>query len=260
MAATTDPLLVIHPGVALDAGTTYVVAIRGLVDPGGAAVEPSDAFRAYRDDLTTDIAAIEDRRPAMEAAFDGLAGAGIVRADLQLAWTFTTASAESTTGRMAPHPRRPRSPSSVTRRRRSPSPGRHAGARRRHRLLGRRHVSPCRTSSPATARPATRSTTTPTRRPTPTRCRRSTLTSRRSQAPFLCNVVDGHRVGAEPAHLAQYGHGLLGAHDEIDAGNVVTFSNEHNVVFCATKWAGMSEDDIAQRDRRARRPQLRSRP
>jgi hypothetical protein len=42
----------------------------------------------------------------------------------------------------------------------------------------------------------------------------------------------------------QYGHGLLGDHHEIDAGNVRAMSNEHNVVHCATKWAGMSEDDI----------------
>ena len=43
----------------------------------------------------------------------------------------------------------------------------------------------------------------------------------------------------------QYGHGLLGSNDEINAGNVRAFANEHNVVFCATKWAGMSEDDVA---------------
>ncbi|MEZ5297422.1 MAG: hypothetical protein R2697_14420 [Ilumatobacteraceae bacterium] len=51
-------------------------------------------------------------------------------------------------------------------------------------------------------------------------------------------------TGTEPAHLVQYGHGLLGSNFEINAGNVRAMSNEHNVVHCATKWAGMSEDDI----------------
>jgi hypothetical protein len=50
--------------------------------------------------------------------------------------------------------------------------------------------------------------------------------------------------GSEPAHLVQYGHGLLGGYDEIDAGNVRAFANEHNAMVCATKWAGMSEDDV----------------
>ena len=51
-------------------------------------------------------------------------------------------------------------------------------------------------------------------------------------------------AGTEPAHLVQYGHGLLGSNDEVDAGNIVAMSNEHNTVYCATKWAGFSEDDI----------------
>jgi hypothetical protein len=61
---------------------------------------------------------------------------------------------------------------------------------------------------------------------------------------FLCNVSVATMNGSEPAHLVEYGHGLLGSNDEINAGNVRDFANEHNVVFCATKWAGMSEDDI----------------
>ena len=64
------------------------------------------------------------------------------------------------------------------------------------------------------------------------------------QAPFVCNISVATMTGTEPAHLVEYGHGLLGDHHEIDAGNVRNMSNEHNVVHCATKWAGMSEDDI----------------
>jgi hypothetical protein len=61
---------------------------------------------------------------------------------------------------------------------------------------------------------------------------------------FLCNVSVATMKASAPAHLVEYGHGLLGSNDEINAGNVRDFANESNVVFCATKWAGMSEDDI----------------
>ena len=41
-----------------------------------------------------------------------------------------------------------------------------------------------------------------------------------------------------------YGHGLLGSHLEVGAGNIVAMSNEHDALYCATKWAGFSEDDV----------------
>ena len=64
------------------------------------------------------------------------------------------------------------------------------------------------------------------------------------EAPFSCNIPDAVMAGTAPARLALYGHGLLGSETEIDAGNVRDFGNAHNTVFCATKWAGMSNDDI----------------
>ncbi|HSJ92168.1 MAG TPA: hypothetical protein VK917_08855, partial [Ilumatobacter sp.] len=64
------------------------------------------------------------------------------------------------------------------------------------------------------------------------------------EAPFVCNIADATLAGTEPARMVQYGHGLLGSHFEINAGNVRDMTNEHDVVHCATKWAGMSEDDV----------------
>jgi hypothetical protein len=37
---------------------------------------------------------------------------------------------------------------------------------------------------------------------------------------------------------------LLGSNDEVNAGNVRTMGDIYDFVFCATKWAGFSEDDI----------------
>lgn len=93
-------LLIIHPAVALDYGRRYVVALRHLVDGSGSPIAPNDVFRAYRDGITTDNAAVEARRPAMDRNFQDLAGAGIERSDLYLAWDFTVASEQIITGRL----------------------------------------------------------------------------------------------------------------------------------------------------------------
>lgn len=64
------------------------------------------------------------------------------------------------------------------------------------------------------------------------------------EAPFRCDVTERVLAARGDAHFVQYGHGLLGSEDEVGAGNLGDFADEHLVVFCATKWAGMSEDDI----------------
>jgi hypothetical protein len=52
---------------------------------------------------------------------------------------------------------------------------------------------------------------------------------------------DGTVARARPA---VYGHGLLGSEREVGAANVRDMANEHNFVFCATRWIGLSEEDI----------------
>ena len=48
---------------------------------------------------------------------------------------------------------------------------------------------------------------------------------------------------AHPARISLYGHGLLGSHSEVEAGNVEAMATEHNTVFCATDWWGLAEGD-----------------
>ena len=55
------------------------------------------------------------------------------------------------------------------------------------------------------------------------------------------------RALTEPARLAQYGHGLLGQATQIDEDNIRAMSAEHNYVFCATDWRGMSSEGRAVR-------------
>ena len=54
-------------------------------------------FRLYRDRLGTEDRTVEDRRDDMEDVFVALDGVGVERDDLQLAWSFTTASTANTT-------------------------------------------------------------------------------------------------------------------------------------------------------------------
>lgn len=234
-----DRLLEIHPAVPLREGATYVVGLRGLATADGTPIEPSPLFRAYRDSLVTELPSVEDRRPQMEQALGVLTEAGIDRADLQLAWDFTVATTDNIAGRML--------------------------AIRDDALKTLGDNAPAFTVTTVTPNtddnialqvegtytvpnyltddggPGNRffygDGVTPTGDEVPVQ--NGTI-----EAPFVCNISVATANDTAPAHLVQYGHGLLGSNREINAGNVRDFANEHNVVFCATKWAGMSEDDI----------------
>jgi len=92
-------VLFMRPAVILESGHRYVVAMRNLVDPTGAAVRPETAFRMLRDGIVTDDQRIESRRSHFESViFPALADAGIDRADLVLAFDFVVGSDESLSG------------------------------------------------------------------------------------------------------------------------------------------------------------------
>ncbi|MFN8020859.1 MAG: hypothetical protein U0Q03_04950 [Acidimicrobiales bacterium] len=235
-----ERLLMIHPAVVLTEGATYAVGLRDLVDGDGAAVEPTALFRAYRDRLVTEQPMVEDRRDEMEDTFAALAAAGVDRGDLQLAWDFTVATTENISGRMlhirdealaqlgdaAP-------PFTIT----DVLLG-EEGSGIATAVLGTFTVPNYLTGDGG---PGNRffygEGVTPTGDELPVQ--HGTI-----EVGFRCNISEATVAGTEPAHLVQYGHGLLGGDDEINAGNVRAFANESNVVFCATKWAGMSEDDV----------------
>ena len=52
-----------------------------------------------------------------------------------------------------------------------------------------------------------------------------------------------HGQAPNPARISLYGHGLLGSHSEVEAGNVRAMATEHNMVFCATDWWGLAQGD-----------------
>lgn len=231
-----DRLLTIRPAISLPEGHTFTVGLRGLKTKNGD-IQPSTTFVVYRDNKTTTIDRIEARRPAMEAGFTALADAGVARSELQLAWTFTVASTRSISERML-HIRDDAlaalgdvapayTITAVT-----PNTDDNLALQ----IEGTYTVPNYLTGdgSPGSAFNYATSTD-----PDAVPQQNGTI-----ESPFVCNISVATMNGTEPGHLVEYGHGLLGDHHEIDAGNVRAMSNEHNVVHCATKWAGMSEDDI----------------
>ncbi len=92
---------ILRPGKSLLPGHRYIVALRNLVAPGGAAVAPEPAFRTLRDRAPTDIPQVEARRAHFDTAvFPVLASAGVPRSNLVLAWDFTVASDRDLTHEM----------------------------------------------------------------------------------------------------------------------------------------------------------------
>ena len=241
VADDADRTLVIHPAVSLPNGHRFAVALRGLVSNVGDPVEPGPVFRAYRDALTTDSDAIEDRRPEMERMFAALADAGVDRDDLQLAWTFTTASVENVAGRMlhirdetladlgdaAP-------PFEITDVDDDPDVDTIGRV-----VTGTLTAPNWLTDDGGPGNGFHYGDADVTAEPDALPVRNGTV-----EATFRCNVPDSLLAGDAPGHLVQYGHGLLGSEREVNAGNIRDMSNEYDTVYCATKWAGMSEDDV----------------
>ncbi|MDF1566318.1 MAG: hypothetical protein P1V51_25020 [Deltaproteobacteria bacterium] len=89
----------LRPASKLKEGHRYIVALKtGLTYADGAALSPSEPFRLLRDELESDAPALEARREHFEGIFAALEAAGVAREELLLAWDFTTASGEAVRG------------------------------------------------------------------------------------------------------------------------------------------------------------------
>ncbi|MBM4265903.1 MAG: hypothetical protein FJ144_04715 [Deltaproteobacteria bacterium] len=233
----TDRVLFVRPAVALAEGHRYVVALRGLRNAAGEEIPPPDAFRAYRDRLNTNDEVLEARRESFEDVFEDLEDAGVARGDLHLAWDFTIASERNLSERIL----RMRDDAFARLGDASPSftvtqVEENFDDRVSRRISGTFEVPLYMTGGGA---PGTRISYGADGLPAWT----GTYT-----ADFRCIVpfaaLAGTNGAAVPARPALYGHGLLGAEGEVSASNVRSMANEHNFVFCATKWIGMSEQDV----------------
>lgn len=94
--AEEHPVIALRPAAPLARSRRYIVAIRGLSDADGVVLPATPGFEALRDGTASRTVGIHARRARFEAEiFAPLDAAGVDRADLQLAWDFTTSSAEN---------------------------------------------------------------------------------------------------------------------------------------------------------------------
>ena len=237
VSSPANAVLYIRPARHLLEGHRHIVALRNLKDAGGETIAAGDVFRAYRDDLISNVPEVEARRAHFERIFRELKDAGVARDDLFLAWDFTVASQRNLTERML-HIRDDafailgdRSPAfSVTKVEENPND------ELARRVEGTYEVPNYMTGTGA---PGSRFNYAGADLPQ----RNGTYT-----ADFICIVPKaalGDGVTPAPARPSLYGHGLLGDPGEVGGGNVRRMANEHDFVFCATKWIGMSEEDVS---------------
>ncbi|WP_342376322.1 hypothetical protein NVS55_34275 [Myxococcus stipitatus] len=97
-ADDTRRALLLRPVERLRGGTRYIVALRGLKTKSGAPVPVPEGFRRIRDGQTEGDPLLAPLAQRYEAdIFPALEAAGVARAELQLAWDFTTETEENVT-------------------------------------------------------------------------------------------------------------------------------------------------------------------
>ncbi|MDZ7784605.1 MAG: hypothetical protein U5K56_17250 [Halioglobus sp.] len=259
-ANTDDPqqqTFIIRPMVQFERGERYIVALRNMRDASGALIEAPEVFRAFRDDILTDNPAIEERRPAMEDLFATLEDAGVAREDLYLAWDFNVASVENITGRLL----HIRDEAFAALGNAAPAftvtevidfatcgdDGCEDGENERmSREISGTYMVPNFLDSDDGGPGSAFFYDTPDDG-LPDRMGGNNLL----EAPFVCQIPrsvaeDFDAAPKTQARPSLYGHGLLGSLNEArrgTGGNVNIMANDHQMMFCATDWAGFASED-----------------
>ncbi len=251
--------LIIRPGRNLIEGHRYIVAMRNLRDSAGAIIPAPPGFALYRDGLTTDVAAIEQRRAHFEELFSKLQGAGIGRGDLYDAWDFTVASTTNITRRMLSIRDRgladlgDNTPGDGTMQGSAPDftitnvtdfpMATGHGVQNIREVTGTYQV-PCFLDSLGCV-PGGKFTLGADG--LPVRNSGNFQTAR-----FTCNIprsaVTETSPGVfdvdHPVRPSMYGHGLFGDYTEVHTTNVRQLGTDEGVLTCATDFTGMMEDDV----------------
>jgi hypothetical protein len=226
-----DHTFLIRPAVRLDDATRYLVAIRHVVDADGAPLRPTASFVDLRDGTTSCDPSVAARRALYDDIFTRLEKAGVPRADLQIAWDYSTASRASNTAPLlamrdeALAEVGPEGPAyTVTLVEENPNP--HI----RRRINGQMTV-PIYLDQPgpggglvldAAGMPVRTGT---------------------ASYGFVVHVPNS-ATPAHPAALLQNGHGLLGAKEEGQDGYLAEIADAKNYVAFSVDFIGMAHDDF----------------
>lgn len=240
-ANATDPTrraLLVHPARNFEPGHTYSVGFRNLRDVAGAVLPANAAFSRLVGRELPRHDPLWARQKQLRPVLRELAEhARADRRDLYLAWDFTVASTENTTGSML-----------AIRDDAFEQLGRAAPT---YTIMSVTDFTPAQDAR--IAREVKGFVSVPSYLNAPggppgssfnhgRNGRPEQLPGNVQQAPFQCEIP--HSALAAPSQASLYGHGLLGREREVAGGNVKAMAAEHNFTFCATKWIGMSEEDI----------------
>lgn len=229
-------MLILRAAAGLPPGHEIGVALRGLKNTKGSAIEPTVAFRSYRDNLTTDVTSIEDRRGEMEELFGGLAEAGVVRSTLQLAWRFTVASDASIAGPMLVMR------DDAFKRLGSAAPSFTVDQVIETDLpegIGRRVTGTVEVPLylEGVGEPGARLRRKADGEPV--------YAGSAFSAYFTCQIpTEAVEPDGDKARPVVYGHGLMGGAGEAENSQVAKNASTNNMAYCATDWIGMSGSDI----------------
>ena len=233
--------LMIWPYHRLQDGANYIVALRYLKTNKGAVIQPSEAFKALRDNETTNDPAIEFRRSRYdEYIFPKLESNGIDRSSLQLAWEFTVQSTKAQTNVMVAM--------------RDDAFSRIKDGNVEY-SIRRIEDSPY----PNVARKVLGWMKTPwylnTRLPEPNarivRNEKDWFGTPQYQGleevEFEILIPQGSANGTIPnteGRFVQYGHGLFGNFKEIQTGYLRQYADEYGYILGATDWLGLASQDV----------------
>ncbi|MBW8480747.1 hypothetical protein [Actinomadura parmotrematis] len=236
-ANATDPArraLIVRPARNFLEGHHYAVALRNLKDSAGAALAPNPAFAKIAGAALPASDPLAARQRAARPVLDALARNGVSRTGLYLAWDFTVASRQSLSGRVL----KMRDESLKQLGGKSP---------------GFVVTKVTDNADGAIAREVQGTLAAPSYLNLPGGIPGSAFNYGKDGLParplgnvqpvtFQCEIPRSALTA--PAKPALYGHGLLGGEGEVGAGNVKAMAAEHGFVFCATKWVGMSSEDV----------------
>ncbi len=215
----------------------YIVVLRNMKDSSGATLDAPEGFAVYRDGIPTTLLPVEARRAHMNDLLDTISGFGIDTTELYMAWDFTTQSTQSTAGRLLAM----RDETTTILGGSAPSFTVGTVTQPLDGNIFRQVDGTFQVPLYLNGGGIPGSTLRTDGEGVPQNEGDFFTANFRCLIPYAATT--GGSAPAVPARISLYGHGLLGSHTEVAAGNVRDMASEHNMVFCATDWTGFASDD-----------------
>jgi hypothetical protein len=246
--ATTT--LLIHPAENLTEGDRYVVGLRILKDAAGHRLQAPSWFEKLRDHKPLPPAE-RSQRPRYESSiFNVLRHAGVERSSLYEAWDFTVGSRQSLTSPLLAIRNDAFTQLGDT----NLADEQVQGSAPQFKVTGEQDFTPAQ--NPKLVREVTGTFTVPCYL-TSASCAiggsfdygssspdATPVQQQGNQATANFDCIIPRAAESAPARASLYGHGLLGSRTEVHSGNVQDMAAEHNFMFCATDWWGLSNADV----------------